>query len=201
LAPTSETRQLTCPHPSCEGMIYSIFQRNPMPAVTNGFVVALVGAHEDAGTTHVTRLLANSLNCDSPAAALAVNYQELVELSVDSRMGSPTSAMNSNMARDSRGRHEKWRGSRSYRTECIRQIRGRFGYLLIDCPSIRQNAEVLAIAPLVDGLLLVVEANRTGKRQVAYLERTIESAGGKILGHILNKRTYPVPRWLFKWIN
>jgi Mrp family chromosome partitioning ATPase len=49
----------------------------------------------------------------------------------------------------------------------------------------------------VDGVLLVVEANRTQKSQVAYLEQTIEGAGGKVLGHLLNKRTYPIPAWLF----
>ena len=28
------------------------------------------------------------------------------------------------------------------------------------------------------------------------VERTIEGAGGKIYGHLLNKRTYPIPPWL-----
>jgi Mrp family chromosome partitioning ATPase len=68
--------------------------------------------------------------------------------------------------------------------------------VLIDCPSLKESNEVLGLAPLVDGVLLVIEANRTSKRQVAYLERAIESAGGKILGHLLNKRTYPVPAWV-----
>jgi Mrp family chromosome partitioning ATPase len=69
--------------------------------------------------------------------------------------------------------------------------------VLVDCPSLKESTEVLSLAPLVDGVLLIVEANRTQKSQVAYLEQTIEGAGGKVLGHLLNKRTYPIPAWLF----
>jgi hypothetical protein len=44
--------------------------------------------------------------------------------------------------------------------------------------------------------MIVVEANRTTKSQLSYLERTLEGAGGKILGQLLNKRTYPIPEWV-----
>jgi hypothetical protein len=89
-----------------------------------------------------------------------------------------------------------WGTSWQYRDAYLAQLRERFSYVLIDCPSLKESTEVLALAPLVDGVLLVVEANRTQKTQVAYLESTIESAGGKILGHLLNKRTYPIPEWV-----
>ena len=69
------------------------------------------------------------------------------------------------------------------------------GSVLLDCPSLRESADILGLAPLVDGVLLVVEANKTTKGQIDLLERAIEGAGGKILGHLLNKRTYPLPEW------
>ena len=56
----------------------------------------------------------------------------------------------------------------------------------------------MVLAPLVDGIVLVVEANRTQKEQFLYAERAIEYAGGRILGHVLNKRTYVIPDWLHR---
>jgi hypothetical protein len=41
-----------------------------------------------------------------------------------------------------------------------------------------------------------VEADRTQKEQLSYAERTVESAKGKILGLVFNKRSYLVPDWL-----
>jgi hypothetical protein len=88
-----------------------------------------------------------------------------------------------------------WRGSRTYRSSYLNQLRARFSYVLIDCPSLKETTDVLGLTTLVDGVLLVIEANRTTKSQIAHLERTIEHGGGKILGHLLNKRTYPIPEW------
>jgi hypothetical protein len=45
-------------------------------------------------------------------------------------------------------------------------------------------------------MVLVVEANRTQREQLLYAERTIEGAKGRILGHVLNKRSYVIPNWL-----
>jgi Mrp family chromosome partitioning ATPase len=91
-----------------------------------------------------------------------------------------------------------WHGSRQHRRDRINELRMQFDYVLIDCPSLRTNGDVLGIAPLVDGVLLVVEANRTRADQVLYAERQIQTAGGVFRGHILNKRKYFVPQWLYQ---
>jgi Mrp family chromosome partitioning ATPase len=70
--------------------------------------------------------------------------------------------------------------------------------VLIDCPSLKESTDILGLAPLVDGVLMVIEANRTTKEQIVYLERTLERGGGRILGHLLNKRTYPIPEWVHR---
>jgi cellulose biosynthesis protein BcsQ len=91
-----------------------------------------------------------------------------------------------------------WHGNRQHRDDCISVLRSQFDYVLIDCPSLRTSADVLGIAPLVDGVVLVVEANRTQPRQILHAERQIETAGGVIRGHILNKRKYFVPDWIYQ---
>jgi Mrp family chromosome partitioning ATPase len=89
-----------------------------------------------------------------------------------------------------------WRGLPESLAGAIEKFRSKYRYILIDCPSLRETQDAVRLAPLADGIILVVEANRTQKDQLLYAERTIESAKGKILGHVLNKRTYVIPDWL-----
>jgi Mrp family chromosome partitioning ATPase len=77
----------------------------------------------------------------------------------------------------------------------MRQVREQYPYVLVDCPSLKESTDVLSLARVVDGFFIVVEANKTQKTQLAYVEQTLERAGGKILGTILNKRSYPIPEW------
>ena len=187
---------------SCQGLIYSVLQRSLLPAGQHGFTAALVAAHPAAGTTHLTTVLTQLLNEDLAESALPLDCRELATLYGDprtppetvSRGGNPAAALSSPPVFQGSW---SWRGSQDYRGVYLAQLRERFPYVLIDCPSLKESTEVLGLAPLVDGVLIVVEANRTQKSQVAYLERTIERAGGKVLGHLLNKRTYPIPAWVF----
>jgi hypothetical protein len=188
---------------SCQGLIYSVLQRSLQPTGQHGFTAALVAAHPAAGTTHLTTLLAQLLNQDAAESALPLDCRELATLCGDPRtpqegesVGRGGNAAPRLFQPTFRGSWS-WRGSQDYRAVYLEQLRERFAYVLIDCPSLKESTEVLGLAPLVDGVLLVVEANRTQKSQVAYLERSIERSGGKVLGHLLNKRTYPVPSWVF----
>ncbi len=88
-----------------------------------------------------------------------------------------------------------WHASAEHRRECIDVLRAQFQYILFDCPALRRSGDTLGIASLVDGLLLVVEADRTTKTEMLQAERQIETAGGRLFGSILNKRKYLVPEW------
>jgi hypothetical protein len=148
-------------------------------------------------------MLATSLKGDGDSCALAITYEDLVTASAGEAVsGAAVSAKDAPaLLTDPVECRRNWHGSRGNRLQRLTQFRKRFRYVLIDCPSLKESADVLAIAPLVDGVLLIVEANRTSKRQVTYLEQTVEGAGGKILGHILNRRTYKIPSWLFRRLN
>ena len=190
------------PASACQGLIYSVLQRPQLSNGRNGFTAALIAAHPAAGTTHLTAVLAQLLNEDGSQSALSLDGRELATLRGDPRTPPETFSRGSDaptaLASCPPAFQGSWRGSRDYRVAYLAEVRERCAYVLIDCPSLKESTEVLGLAPLVDGVLLVIEANRTQKSQVAYLERTIESAGGKILGHLLNKRTYPIPSWVHK---
>jgi hypothetical protein len=183
---------------SCQGLIYSVLQRPLLPAGKQGFTAALVAAHPGAGTTHLTAVLARLLQRDAAESVLPLDCRELANMRGD--VSVPSDArMNGSLSTGMAWLpvfEGSWRGSPDYRATFLAQLRKRYPYVLIDCPSLKESTDVLSLAPIVDGVFLVIEANKTRKSQVGYLERTIEGAGGKIYGHLLNKRTYPIPPWL-----
>jgi hypothetical protein len=183
---------------SCQGLIYSVLQRPLLSSGKQGFTAALVAAHPGAGTSHLTGVLTKLLERDASESVLPLDCRELVGMRGDAGESSD-GRMNGNVSPGISWQpvfEGSWRGSPDYRATFLAQLRKRFPYVLIDCPSLKESTDVLSLAPIVDGVFLVIEANKTRKSQVAYLERTIEGAGGKIYGHLLNKRTYPIPPWL-----
>jgi Mrp family chromosome partitioning ATPase len=79
----------------------------------------------------------------------------------------------------------------------LQTLRFAFDYVLLDCPALSESDEATFLAPETDGVMVVVEADRTRKQQIQNTQQTIESANGNLLGFILNKRQYTVPKWLY----
>jgi len=77
-------------------------------------------------------------------------------------------------------------------------VRSAFECTLIDCPPLAVSSVSAILAPLVDGVVLVVRAGVSKRDQINYTQRMMETAPSKILGYVLNGRDYPVPDWLYK---
>jgi Mrp family chromosome partitioning ATPase len=82
--------------------------------------------------------------------------------------------------------------------DSVDALRVAFDNILIDCRSLRVSAEAAVLSADVDGVAVVVEAGQTRRDEILNAQRTIENAGGKFLGFVLNKRRYPVPEWLYR---
>lgn len=191
-----------------EGLLLTVFQQLRQ-AKTMGLAIALSSANAGEGVTHTMEALLGGLRRDRARRTLAVDARDLRELGLEA--GDPldlcvpvpgaTSADGQGLhqftAPGPGGRGGAWRDSWEYRRDVIDRFREDYDYVLIDCPALRTSNDLLASAPFVDGILLVVEANRTRREQILHAERAIDFARGKLLGHILNKRTYKVPEWLF----
>jgi hypothetical protein len=181
----------------CQSLIYNVFQRDGLQRSQGGLVIALVSAHPSAGTTYITSQLIAELNRDVSGSAQSFSISQLVN-SLAPEHGSGGSGEAALAGRGQVSKREgAWRNDRTYRLGILQSLRQQARYILLDCPSLRRSNEAVALASLVDGVLLVVEANRTTKEQVSYLERSVIDAGGRVLGHVLNKRTYPIPEFLF----
>ena len=72
-----------------------------------------------------------------------------------------------------------------------------FDFVLIEGPPLKDFGVSLVLAHLVDGIILMVEANST-KRELAQQVRTeLENSNVRILGAVLNNRTFPIPEAVY----
>lgn len=72
--------------------------------------------------------------------------------------------------------------------------------VIIDAPAALSGFAGLALARQASGIVLVVEAERTRSPIVEQARRSIEANGGRILGVVLNKRRFHIPRFLYRWL-
>jgi capsular exopolysaccharide synthesis family protein len=79
-------------------------------------------------------------------------------------------------------------------------LKHRFDLVFIDSPPLTISPDALAIAAKVDGVIMVLEAERTKWRTAKYVREKIEMVGGKVLGVVLNKRRYYIPRSIYKYL-
>jgi Mrp family chromosome partitioning ATPase len=183
----------------CEGLLFKIVQQS-RDHNNGGFVVALTSPTPGSGVSHITRALADSLRKGGGQFAISLDCWHLEHDSSDSAdpaiVASRKSVNSFWEPPRSEGFLHNWHSVQETVVESLNKLRAKYRYILIDCPSLKETPDALRLAPLVDGIVLVIEANRTQKEHILYAERTLERARGRILGHVLNKRTYVIPDWL-----
>jgi capsular exopolysaccharide synthesis family protein len=80
----------------------------------------------------------------------------------------------------------------------VEQLREKFDLVIFDSPSLIENPESILLANAMDGLIMILEAERT-RWEVAKAARSdLESVGVPILGAILNKRPLVIPEAIYR---
>jgi len=75
-----------------------------------------------------------------------------------------------------------------------------FSYVLVDAPPASESAESLMFGRLADGVVLVIEAHATRRESARKVKENLEAANVRLLGAVLNKRTFPIPEKLYSRI-
>jgi Mrp family chromosome partitioning ATPase len=78
------------------------------------------------------------------------------------------------------------------------QLRDRFDLVLVDSPPAAKSPDGLAICNKVDGVIFVLEAEKTRWPVAEKVKEEIIEHGGNLLGVILNKRRYYIPQFIYK---
>ena len=80
----------------------------------------------------------------------------------------------------------------------LTELRDQFDYVLIDSPPASQYADALALGAMTDGVVLVVESESTHRDAARRTTRNLHAAKVRMIGAILNKRSYPIPHFIYR---
>lgn len=85
-------------------------------------------------------------------------------------------------------------------TDLLTTLRERFDFIIFDASPLNAYSESLFLASKVDGIILVVESERTRTEVVRKVKKELESAGVNILGIVLNKKKKYIPTFLERFL-
>ena len=200
--------------------------QNGAQRLRGGAAIAFTSASGGEGVSHVTQLFAAEMARYTGRRTLVIAAERLQSLGVEDYMQMPWNCHPTNVenlwmlpANKSRkagkfnaeDEDDQELPRRSFLMRVAKEgeevdtgldsvdaLRVTFDNILIDCRSLRNASEAAVLASSVDGVVVVVEAGQSRREEITNAQRTIEQAGGKFLGFVLNKRRYPVPEWLYK---
>jgi Mrp family chromosome partitioning ATPase len=82
----------------------------------------------------------------------------------------------------------------------LAELRAEFDYVLIAGPPVNLYADTTLLGKLADGVVLVVRANSTHREAARKAKEGLDGAKVRLLGAVLNKRTFPIPESLYRKI-
>jgi len=82
--------------------------------------------------------------------------------------------------------------------QLLNNLKREFRFIVVDLPTANEITDCLSICGLLDGVLLVVEAERIRSHVIAHARDHLFQAGAKVMGIVFNKRRNHVPEWLYR---
>lgn len=79
----------------------------------------------------------------------------------------------------------------------IEAVAAGFDFVVLDLPPVADVDAVGRMREQCQGLMLVLEANRSRRQVARYLVRSLSEGPGGEVAVVLNKREFPIPSWLY----
>ena len=79
----------------------------------------------------------------------------------------------------------------------IRSLGDEFPYVIISAPPIGLYSDAAIMGQLANGVVLVLEANSTRRVAARKAKQALEGGNVRVLGTILNNRTFPIPEKIY----
>ncbi len=77
-------------------------------------------------------------------------------------------------------------------------LRQEFEYILVDAPPAAAHSQTTLLGQAADGIVLVLEANATRRIAAKKTKESLQNGNLRLLGTVLNNRTFPVPEKLYR---
>jgi len=84
--------------------------------------------------------------------------------------------------------------------EMLSVLRERYDFVIFDGSPLRDYSDSSFLAEKMDGVILVVEAERTKSEVLRKIRKDLESTGVNILGVVLNKKRNYIPAYIERFI-
>jgi Mrp family chromosome partitioning ATPase len=84
--------------------------------------------------------------------------------------------------------------------ERLDELRQGFDFVIIDAPPLTHYSDAVLLGQLSDGLVLVIEADVARRETAEVVTQNLRSAKVPILAAVLNKRTFPIPEKIYRWL-
>jgi|HubBroStandDraft_4_1064222.scaffolds.fasta_scaffold30955_3 protein-tyrosine kinase len=78
------------------------------------------------------------------------------------------------------------------------ELQREFDYVLIDAPSMGSGDDSVMLGRGAEGVILVLRANTSRRETARKAVRDLENANVRVLGAVLNHRTFPVPESIYR---
>jgi Mrp family chromosome partitioning ATPase len=79
-------------------------------------------------------------------------------------------------------------------------LKKQFNLIVIDSAPLSISRDGLGIANKADGIIFVVQAEKSRWPEMNKMKETIHRSGGNIVGIVFNKRRYRIPRFIYRFI-
>jgi capsular exopolysaccharide synthesis family protein len=76
-------------------------------------------------------------------------------------------------------------------------VKEQFDYVIVDGGPVFGASDALVMCRHFDGVVLVVECEKTRWEALQQAKEAVQNAGGEILGVVLNKRKYYIPKQIY----
>jgi Mrp family chromosome partitioning ATPase len=80
----------------------------------------------------------------------------------------------------------------------IRDLIESYDFVVMHVPDVLRHSAASILAAQVDGVVLVVEANLTRRQALRAAAGALRACGARVLGTVLNNRTFPIPEALYR---
>ncbi len=82
----------------------------------------------------------------------------------------------------------------------LKQAYEEYEIILIDCPNLRGNKDAVIVSSHVDATVIVINEGKVRRQVIQNAIRPLKDKDKRILGVILNNRTFPIPRLIYDHI-
>jgi Mrp family chromosome partitioning ATPase len=79
----------------------------------------------------------------------------------------------------------------------MEELRRAFRYVVVHSGSLWLNADAMLLSKWTDGVVLILEAHSTRRDTARRIKESLAAANARVLGVVLNNRTYPIPETLY----